>query len=164
MTSSNAEQQTGNETTSSSRRSERCCCMELVCLSFRLAAILIAIGVLLVLALILLGFGVNIFEVHREQIRKKLVRQESDVEQSDGCCEICLEDFDDASSVNNNSIVGSPNPACSHVFHEECIVKWLERKRTCPCCRAPYLENAATTDIEEGTTEDVSEEEEEYEA
>lgn len=24
---------------------------------------------------------------------------------------------------------------CKHVFHSTCVVRWLKRKRTCPCCR-----------------------------
>ena len=27
---------------------------------------------------------------------------------------------------------------CKHVFHEECIQKWFERKSTCPTCRTQY--------------------------
>lgn len=56
-------------------------------------------------------------------------------EEQEGCCEICLIDWDDS----NHNVVGSPNPECTHVFHEECIIEWLEHSSTCPCCRAEYL-------------------------
>lgn len=69
---------------------------------------------------------------------------------TEGCCEICLADFDGM----DENIVGSPNKECIHIFHSDCIVEWLERKPTCPCCRATYLTKAtAATDIEEGTSD-----------
>ena len=27
---------------------------------------------------------------------------------------------------------------CGHIFHDECISKWLERSPTCPYCRTPF--------------------------
>jgi len=41
-------------------------------------------------------------------------------------CSICLEDL----SVESIAIQLS----CSHLYHEECIVKWLDRSNTCPSC------------------------------
>ena len=29
---------------------------------------------------------------------------------------------------------------CSHVYHSACIVSWLQRTNTCPCCRAQMIE------------------------
>jgi len=28
---------------------------------------------------------------------------------------------------------------CGHIYHEECILKWLEMHLTCPCCRIPVF-------------------------
>lgn len=39
-------------------------------------------------------------------------------------CAICLE--------SSNSLV---KVSCSHVFHEECLAKWLEKNYSCPTCR-----------------------------
>ncbi|CAA0393564.1 unnamed protein product [Arabidopsis thaliana] len=45
-------------------------------------------------------------------------------------CSICLE-----------SLVSGPKPrdvtrmTCSHVFHNGCLLEWLNRKNTCPLCR-----------------------------
>ena len=71
--------------------------------------------------------------VSREAMQAKLVSISTP--QDNKCCEICLVDF----MENSNNMVGSPNPKCSHVFHDECILEWLQTKSTCPCCRADYL-------------------------
>jgi hypothetical protein len=74
----------------------------------------------------------------------------------EGCCEICLVDCDG----NDKNIAGSPNAECVHIFHSDCILEWLERKPTCPCCRATSLpKTKAVTDIEEETN-DASEDKE----
>ncbi|GAB2283149.1 hypothetical protein Dimus_017678 [Dionaea muscipula] len=44
-----------------------------------------------------------------------------------GTCVVCLEDF-----VLGSCLVMLP---CSHAYHADCIVKWLEKKSYCPLCR-----------------------------
>lgn len=29
---------------------------------------------------------------------------------------------------------------CKHIFHEECITKWVERTAKCPICKAPQTD------------------------
>ena len=41
-------------------------------------------------------------------------------------CPICLEKINENKASLND---------CVHVFHLNCIRKWLERKKTCPVCR-----------------------------
>lgn len=67
----------------------------------------------------------------REELEKKLRPQEFLL----GVCEICLSDYEQ----ERQTISGSPNPKCTHVFHTDCILEWLETKQTCPCCRASYI-------------------------
>ncbi|ESN98909.1 hypothetical protein HELRODRAFT_148159, partial [Helobdella robusta] len=43
-------------------------------------------------------------------------------------CIICLESF------RENSFVTQLN--CRHTFHCRCIIKWCERKSSCPTCRS----------------------------
>ncbi|KAK4402719.1 E3 ubiquitin-protein ligase RING1-like [Sesamum angolense] len=42
-------------------------------------------------------------------------------------CSICLEEFSDGG-------LGTRLP-CSHMFHENCIVRWLQGNHVCPLCR-----------------------------
>jgi hypothetical protein len=48
-------------------------------------------------------------------------------------CPICSEDF----------VIGSKECKlpCSHVFHEKCVVPWLEMKHNCPICRATLTDS-----------------------
>jgi hypothetical protein len=53
-------------------------------------------------------------------------------------CAICLCDY-----TIGDSIVLSPNIACPHAFHRECIIEWLVKMQDgtpCPCCRQPFVE------------------------
>lgn len=42
-------------------------------------------------------------------------------------CPVCQEDYG-----VNESLIRLP---CRHMFHEECVLKWLEKHNTCPMCR-----------------------------
>ncbi|XP_045793084.1 E3 ubiquitin-protein ligase RZF1-like [Trifolium pratense] len=46
---------------------------------------------------------------------------------SEATCSICLCELSNDSSAVQIS--------CSHVFHRDCIEKWITVKRTCPLCR-----------------------------
>ena len=46
---------------------------------------------------------------------------------TDTSCTICLEDFPVGSSVTCMP--------CSHIFHRQCIVEWLNNSHYCPVCR-----------------------------
>eukprot|EP00542_Grammatophora_oceanica_P020121 CAMPEP_0194030434 /NCGR_PEP_ID=MMETSP0009_2-20130614/3922_1 /TAXON_ID=210454 /ORGANISM="Grammatophora oceanica, Strain CCMP 410" /LENGTH=359 /DNA_ID=CAMNT_0038670381 /DNA_START=245 /DNA_END=1324 /DNA_ORIENTATION=- len=48
-------------------------------------------------------------------------------------CDICLMDYEVGEQV-----AWSPNDACPHAFHTECITDWLLRNPTCPLCRNEY--------------------------
>lgn len=47
-------------------------------------------------------------------------------------CSICMIEFNDGKAIVKTS--------CNHVFHQDCIRKWLERfNKTCPLCREELL-------------------------
>ncbi|GAB2260252.1 hypothetical protein Droror1_Dr00011107 [Drosera rotundifolia] len=50
---------------------------------------------------------------------------------TEGTCVMCLEDFEEGSSTRR-WLTRLP---CSHVYHSECIMKWLEKSCCCPLCR-----------------------------
>ncbi|XP_059654804.1 E3 ubiquitin ligase BIG BROTHER-related-like [Cornus florida] len=45
----------------------------------------------------------------------------------DDLCTICLENFSDGDL--------STRMPCSHIYHEHCIVQWLNTNHSCPVCR-----------------------------
>jgi hypothetical protein len=49
-------------------------------------------------------------------------------------CDICLLEFE-----TGEAVAWSPNPACNHAYHEDCITDWLLRKPTCPSCRHDFI-------------------------
>eukprot|EP00980_Cylindrotheca_fusiformis_P006959 scaffold1469_cov119-Cylindrotheca_fusiformis.AAC.3 len=49
-------------------------------------------------------------------------------------CDICFMDYE-----VGDLVAWSPNPGCTHCFHKECILDWLEYNITCPNCRKDYL-------------------------
>ena len=44
-------------------------------------------------------------------------------------CSICM-------SLLNDNDIGCKLKICNHIFHKDCILKWLSRNNTCPICRS----------------------------
>ena len=57
---------------------------------------------------------------------EKVTLQQDELD-SVAACVICTQEF-----VAGLEVTRMP---CSHVYHEECIVKWLKRSNVCPLCR-----------------------------
>ncbi|PON59158.1 43kDa postsynaptic protein [Trema orientale] len=49
-------------------------------------------------------------------------------------CSVCMEKlwFEDQCCEDDRKVVQMP---CSHVYHKDCIVRWLETSHLCPLCR-----------------------------
>ena len=47
----------------------------------------------------------------------------------DTYCSVCIDNFD----TTEKDVVKLKN--CNHIFHKECIDKWIKINRTCPVCR-----------------------------
>ncbi|XP_050214016.1 uncharacterized protein LOC126665300 [Mercurialis annua] len=52
-------------------------------------------------------------------------------ESGGGDCAICLEEF----GGDEKEVVVIKMPSCGHSFHENCIFRWLQKKKSCPMCR-----------------------------
>ncbi|XP_010508280.1 PREDICTED: RING-H2 finger protein ATL5-like [Camelina sativa] len=67
------------------------------------------------------------FTVHRRRWIRRTAADEK--HSSTTYCTICLEDAAEGERMRRIT-------ACSHCFHADCIDPWLEKKSTCPLCRA----------------------------
>lgn len=47
-------------------------------------------------------------------------------------CAICLSDYEECDEVIESV-------RCTHMFHKECLLVWLDKKIGCPCCRMPLI-------------------------
>jgi len=55
-----------------------------------------------------------------------------DFDKTDNCC-ICYNDYNDSENI-------AVKLKCNHIFHDNCIKKWLKNSGTCPICRANIFE------------------------
>lgn len=53
-------------------------------------------------------------------------KEESDL------CAICHDDFDEKQKISQLP--------CEHMYHKDCVTKWLKMHNICPMCRAPIQE------------------------
>lgn len=68
-------------------------------------------------------------EISEEQVSKNLQ------------CSVCMEDF-----ILEESVRQLP---CSHLYHNDCIIPWLEMHGTCPICRKVFgRDNSSTSQAE----------------
>ena len=65
----------------------------------------------------------------------------SKLEEGNGKCVICLEDFH-----NKEKVTALP---CIHLFHQKCIRKWIEKRKTCPICKFELTEENVNKKIKE---------------
>ncbi|KAH7529117.1 E3 ubiquitin-protein ligase MPSR1 [Ziziphus jujuba] len=55
------------------------------------------------------------------------IKVEGSLKEEVGCCSVCFDDFE-------NGCEATRMP-CLHLFHGDCIVKWLQTSKLCPLCR-----------------------------
>jgi hypothetical protein len=61
------------------------------------------------------------------------------------CCPICLNDFEASDMVSSSTDQQPNNHDCRHLFHQDCLRSWLQKKQSCPCCRYDILPPAPPT-------------------
>lgn len=71
-----------------------------------------------------------------------LVTAKADKTQVDEVCSICCDNFEEKQKIRKM-------PACEHVFHKQCIDKWLQKKPICPNCNRNVRTTAQLDDIED---------------
>lgn len=68
------------------------------------------------------------------------------IQYSNGECAICFDplasrsEHADAAAGPDEPIQVVSLPACRHIFHTACIVRWVQRQTTCPVCRAVVVD------------------------
>lgn len=70
----------------------------------------------------------HISQINTTSVHTKTIIKFEDLEEKDGTCSICLEEF----GISHEFMCINK---CRHVFHRFCIDSWLEKNRTCPICR-----------------------------
>lgn len=61
--------------------------------------------------------------------------EDPEMKESQCCCCICLGEFEEKEELQQL-------PACTHIFHTQCITHWLRSNSTCPMCRSPVTTTA----------------------
>lgn len=69
------------------------------------------------------------YKYHRAMPLQRIECKDGGISESEPCA-ICYNEFD--SQMSRNAIMVTP---CDHVFHTECLLKWMEQKMQCPTCR-----------------------------
>ena len=72
------------------------------------------------------------------------MQQDGDGSTEGPVCSICLGEYDE-----DDDLISSKT--CSHRFHKECVLDWLQRPNTteCPCCRVPMTNEEAVWNVVE---------------
>ncbi|XVE85908.1 hypothetical protein DITRI_Ditri17bG0129300 [Diplodiscus trichospermus] len=81
---------------------------------------------------ILFGFSEPALEIEASKYvmipaQESMMLKKVNVEDGDDGCAICLEELKVESYASQMP--------CSHMFHSNCIEKWLKKKNNCPICR-----------------------------
>lgn len=70
----------------------------------------------------------GLLEIDIQKLPQHIIHSTEVTEQCDFCCTICIQDFMGGEFARRL-------PTCRHLFHLDCIDKWLTRQGSCPVCR-----------------------------
>jgi hypothetical protein len=86
--------------------------------------------------------------VMREKLRRATFSL--DMLCSQPSCPVCSEDFTVGAAATQLP--------CSHLFHESCVMPWLDAKKTCPICRFELTDTVpSVADLERFTEAELAE-------
>ena len=75
----------------------------------------------------------NVFNIHSikdnilNKLQEKRLEDINKLKNEDKRCTICLDDF-----IYKDVVIYLP---CFHLFHKNCIFKWLKKNAICPLCK-----------------------------
>ncbi|KAJ9162513.1 hypothetical protein P3X46_022278 [Hevea brasiliensis] len=72
--------------------------------------------------------GASMSALNKLKERTFFEKKGDDGDELSGDCVICLEGL-------SGSQVALTKMKCNHIFHEECITRWLKVQNSCPTCR-----------------------------
>lgn len=84
--------------------------------------------------------------------RKCLNSQEGIKEDDKLMCSICIGEYEIDETI-------TLTPGCKHMFHNTCIVAWLDTKMQCPFCKGFIRSNMLRTYLDDDQTIPMKEEE-----
>lgn len=73
--------------------------------------------------------------VGEEEYSRKRKRTRSRCVRESETCTVCLEEFGCGTDGNGKETSRASCMPCEHVFHEDCIISWLNQSHYCPICR-----------------------------
>ena len=85
----------------------------------------------------LFHFGAKTLLLSKEKCWFQCKEEKFEQNKTNDSCVICLDNFEE-----NKHIVSL---ICGHSFHKGCLIKWINRKRTCPLCLVRVLTKTIKT-------------------
>jgi hypothetical protein len=83
-----------------------------------------------------------------ENQETKIKKQKKDIEVMDDTISKLRKNESEVCNICFESVPpGAENKTeCGHTFHCGCLLKWLKKNNTCPCCRVPLYDKPTLTD------------------
>jgi len=78
--------------------------------------------------------GISQMEIE-QRTHSFIIKERKILSEENKTCAICQNDFENGDKVRQLSLI------CSHIFHKECIDRWMtEQQPTCPICRKNIMD------------------------
>ena len=77
---------------------------------------------------------INVKKLYHKIVMNILIKEidkDEIVDKINNMCSICLEEYIDDRKLNKLK--------CGHIYHKECIMKWIKNNNECPLCRKEVI-------------------------